>query len=48
MWETLQNSADWDSFETPILHEILRTGNLLQVNNVYVRKPHVRSNQLDV
>ena len=25
MWETMQNSADWDCFKTPILQEILRT-----------------------
>ena len=33
MWETLQNNADWDCFKTPILHEILRTRNLLQVEH---------------
>ena len=33
MWETLQNSADWNCFKTPILQEILRTRNLLQVEH---------------
>ena len=33
MWETLQNNADWDCFRTPILQEILRTRNLLQVEH---------------
>ena len=33
MWETLQNNADWDCFKTPILQEILRTRNLLQVEH---------------
>ena len=33
MWETLQNSADWDCFKTPTLHEILRTQQLLQVQH---------------
>ena len=33
MWETLQNNADWDCFKTPILQEILRTENLLQVEH---------------
>ena len=33
VWETLQNSADWDCFKTPILQEILRTRNLLQVEH---------------
>ena len=33
MWETLQNSADWDCFKTPILQEILRTHNLLLVEH---------------
>ena len=31
MWETLQNSADWDCFKTPTLREILRNRNLRQV-----------------
>ena len=29
MWETLQDNANWDSFKTPILQEILRTRNPL-------------------
>ena len=33
MWETLQNNADWDCFETLILQEILRTQNLLLVEH---------------
>ena len=33
MWETLQNSADWDCFKTPILLEILRIQNLHQVEH---------------
>ena len=33
MWETLQNSADWDCFKTPTLQEILRTQNPLQVEH---------------
>ena len=33
MWETLQNNAGWDCFETPILQEILRTQNLIQVEH---------------
>ena len=33
MWETLPNNADWDCFETPILQEILRTQNPLQVEH---------------
>ena len=33
MWKTLQSSADWDCFKTPILQEILRTQNLLQVEH---------------
>ena len=33
MWETLQNNADWDCFKTPILQEILKIQNLLQVEN---------------
>ena len=31
MWVILLNNADWDCFKTPILQEILRTRNLLQV-----------------
>ena len=31
MWETLPNNAGWDCFKTPILREILRIQNLLQV-----------------
>ena len=33
MWETLPNKADWDCFKTPILQEILRISNLLQVEH---------------
>ena len=33
VWKTLQNNADWDCFKTPILQEILRTRNLLQVKS---------------
>ena len=33
MWETLQFSADWDCFKTPILQEILRIQNLHQVEH---------------
>ena len=33
MWEKLQNNADWDCFKTPILQEILRTRNPLQVEH---------------
>ena len=33
MRETLQNHADWDSFKTPILQEIVRTQNLRQVEH---------------
>ena len=33
IWETMQNSADWDCFKTPILQEILRTQNLLHVEH---------------
>ena len=33
MWETLQNNADWDFFNDPILQEILRTQNLLRVEH---------------
>ena len=33
MWETLQNNADWDCFNTPILQEILRIQNLRQVEH---------------
>ena len=33
MWETLQNKAAWDCFKTPILQEILRTRNLVQVEH---------------
>ena len=33
MWEVLRNNADWDCFKTPILQEILRTRNLLQVEH---------------
>ena len=33
MWETMQNSADWDCFKTPILQEILRIQHLLQVEH---------------
>ena len=29
MSETLPNNADWDTFKTPILREILRSQNLL-------------------
>ena len=36
MWETLQNSADWDCFKTPILQEILRIQNLHQVEHFAV------------
>ena len=31
MWETLQNSADWDCFKTPTLQEISRIPNLHQM-----------------
>ena len=40
MWETLQNNADWDCFKTPILHEILGTRNLLQVEHCVISKSH--------
>ena len=30
LWQTLQNNADWDCFQTPILQEILKTQNPLQ------------------
>ena len=33
MWETPQNSADWDCFKTSILQETLRTQNLRQVEH---------------
>ena len=33
MWEILQNNADWDCFQTPILQEILRIQNLRQVEH---------------
>ena len=33
MWETLPNIADWDCFKTPMLHEIWRIKNLLQVEH---------------
>ena len=33
MWETLQNNADWDSFKTPILQEILRIQHQHQVEH---------------
>ena len=33
MWVILQSNADWDCFKTPILREILRTQNLLQVEH---------------
>ena len=33
MWETLHNNADWDCFKIPILQEILKTQNLLQVEH---------------
>ena len=33
MWVTLLNNAGWDFFKTPILREILRTQNLLQVEH---------------
>ena len=33
MWETLQNNADRDCFKTPILKEILKIQNLLQVEH---------------
>ena len=33
MWETRHSIADWDCFKTPILHEILMTQNLLQVEH---------------
>ena len=33
MWETLPNHAEWDSFKTPILQEILRIQNLHQVEH---------------
>ena len=33
MWVILQSNVGWDCFKTPILREILRTKNLLQVEN---------------
>ena len=33
MWVILPNNADWDCFKTPILQEILRIQNLLQVEH---------------
>ena len=33
MWQTLPNNADWDCFKTPILREILRIQNPLQVEH---------------
>ena len=33
MWGTLQNSADWDCFKSPILQKILRIRNLLQMEH---------------
>ena len=33
MWVILQNDAGWDCFKTPILREVLRTQNLLQVEH---------------
>ena len=33
MWETLPNDGDWDCFKTPILQEVSRTQNLLQVEH---------------
>ena len=32
-WETLQNNAEWDCFKTPILQEMLKIQNLLQVEH---------------
>ena len=40
MWETLTNSADWDCFKTPILQEILRIQNLLQVEHYAFNGSH--------
>ena len=40
MWETLQNNAEWECFITPILREILRTQNLLLVENYGVFGSH--------
>ena len=40
MWETLQNNAEWECFMTPILREILRTQNLLLVENYGVFGSH--------
>ena len=40
MWVILQNNADWDCFKTPILREILRIQNLLQVEQCVFSKPH--------
>ena len=34
MWETLLNNAGWDCLKTPILREILRTRNRLQVETL--------------
>ena len=48
MWKTLPNNADWDFFKTPILKEILKIQNLLQVEHCVFRKPYICSNQLDV
>ena len=33
VWKTLRNNADWDSFKTPILEEILTIQNLHQVEH---------------
>ena len=33
MWVILQNHAGWDCFKTPIVQEILRTQNLLNVEH---------------
>ena len=40
MWVILQNNAGWDCFKTPILQEILRTQNLVQVEQCAILESH--------
>ena len=40
MWVILQNNADWDCFKTLTLREILRTQNLLQVEQLCIFGSH--------
>ena len=42
MWETLQNNADWHCFKTPILQEILKIRNPLQLEHcAYLEVTHL-------